>query len=103
MAYGQYKELGLNHGSSAGFPVPIKLAPIFPMSDTVLTNRGLSELYMIKKLPDGSYERTFFRQIFVSDAGKTCDMSTPATPKDCLGKLQMTRLVSCDTLRGSTL
>jgi hypothetical protein len=39
---------------------------------------------MIKKLPDGSYERTFFRQIFVSDAGKACDMSTPATPKNCL-------------------
>lgn len=103
--YGQYKELWLNHGSSAGFPVPMKLPPIFPTatfpgSNAELINRGLSDLYMIKKLPDGSYERTFFRQIFVSDAGKACDMSTPATPKNCLWKLQMARLVSCDTLKG---
>ncbi len=67
----------------------MKLPPIFPTatfpgSDPDIANRGLSDLYMIKKLPDGSFERTFFRQIFVSDAGKACDMSNPATPKNCL-------------------
>ncbi len=33
MAYGQYREIGFNYGSLAGFAAPIKLPPIFPKND----------------------------------------------------------------------
>ena len=36
MAYGQYATLGLNYGSGAGFPTPMKLPPIFPTDNTEL-------------------------------------------------------------------
>lgn len=36
MAYGQYATLGLNYGSGAGFPTPMKLPPIFPTDNAEL-------------------------------------------------------------------
>lgn len=67
MAYGQYKEIGFNHNSLSGYPTPIKLPPIFPAADIDLNNEGTSELYLIKKLPSGTYERTYFRHIYIQD------------------------------------
>ncbi len=101
MAYGQYREIGLNYASLARFASPIKLPPIFPASDVELTTQGTSELYLIKKLPDGSYERTYFRHIFEQDplfvaTTTTCVPSTSLV--GCIGKIQMTRLISCDSL-----
>lgn len=101
MAYGQYREIGLNYASLARFASPIKLPPIFPATDTVLNNEGTSDLYLIKKLPNGSYERTYFRHIFEQDpifkgTTKVCNPATSLTA--CIGKIQMTRLVSCDSL-----
>jgi hypothetical protein len=99
MAYGQYLELGFNYASRTGFPTPMKLPPIFPMNNTVLNNEGMSDLYLIKKLPNNTYERTYFRHVYVQDP------SFPVTTKPCnpsinlqwcLGKIQMTKLVSCD-------
>jgi hypothetical protein len=69
MAYGQYRELGLNYASLARYASPIKLPPIFPANDTVLklNSEGASDLYLIKKLTDGSYERTYFRHVYQTD------------------------------------
>ena len=39
MSYGQYRMLGVNYNSLAGFPTPMKLPPIFPLSDTELRNK----------------------------------------------------------------
>lgn len=101
MAYGQYRELGFHYNSLSGYAAPIKLPPIFPAGDTILNNQGMDNLYLIKKLPSGIYERTYFRHVFIQDPStpisqKVCD---PSTSKDgCLGKIQMTRLISCDSL-----
>jgi prepilin-type N-terminal cleavage/methylation domain-containing protein len=94
--YWQYEALSLNHGSVAtlGYATPNKLPPILVNP----TPTELSELYLVKKLLNGMYERTFFRHIQVSYPGKTCDL---ITWKDCLGKLQMTRLISCADIDGN--
>lgn len=61
---------------------------------------GLPELYLIKKLPDGSYERTYFRHVYEEDPNYdyTKNPCTPPALDYCIGKIQMTRLVSCDNL-----
>lgn len=101
VAYGQYAELGFNYSSQAGFATPMRLPPIFPRENELLNTEWFDELYLIKKLPNNSFERTFFRHIFIQDP------STPVSYKECkpeegtqgcLGKIQMTRLISCDTL-----
>jgi len=52
MAYGQYREIGFNYASAAGYPTPIKLPPIFPENDANINpDEGTSDLYLIKKLP----------------------------------------------------
>lgn len=99
LAYGQYRELGFDYNSLSGFPTPIKLPPIFPPGDP-LNDTGTSDLYLIKKLPNGTYERTYFRHVLVQDpftppAVQACNTATGA---GCLGKIQMARLVSCDNL-----
>jgi hypothetical protein len=102
MAYGQYREIGFNYASAAGYPTPIKLPPIFPENDANINpDEGTSDLYLIKKLPSGTYERTYFRHIYVQDPSIETSRITcnPATSLDgCLGKIQMARLVSCDSL-----
>jgi len=53
-------------------------------------------------MPDGSYERIYFRHIFIQDPNKdeTTDPCKPNINTDnCLGKIQMTRLKSCDNLK----
>jgi prepilin-type N-terminal cleavage/methylation domain-containing protein len=99
MSYGQYRTLGLNYNSPAGFPTPMKLPPIFPFSNTELHNKWMSELYLIKKLPDNSFERMYFRHIYTQDPLRTDLVCMPTVSIAwCLGKIQMTRLKSCDTL-----
>lgn len=99
MAYGQYATLGLNYGSGAGFPTPMKLPPIFPTDNAELRESWISDLYLIKKLPDNSFERTYFRHVFIQDPDKSTPVCNPETSlAGCLWKIQMTRLVSCDTL-----
>jgi prepilin-type N-terminal cleavage/methylation domain-containing protein len=102
MWYGQYREIGLNYGSLSGYPTPIKLPPIFPSTNMELNSAGISDLYLIKKLPSGTYERTYFRHVYIQDPSTaldkaTCDPSS-TTLTGCLGKIQMTRLISCDSL-----
>jgi hypothetical protein len=67
-----------------------------------LNSAGISDLYLIKKLPSGTYERTYFRHVYIQDPSTaldkaTCDPSS-TTLTGCLGKIQMTRLISCDSL-----
>lgn len=102
MGYGQYREIGFNYNSGTGYPTPIKLPPIFPPNDLDLNSKGTSDLYLIKKLPGGTYERTYFRHVYVQDPSTavsvaTCDPSS-TTLEGCLWKIQMTRLISCDSL-----
>ncbi|MBP6921482.1 type II secretion system protein [Candidatus Gracilibacteria bacterium] len=102
MAYGQYSELGVNHGSLAGFATPMKLPPIFPINNLDLRDKGMGDLYLIKKLPDNSFERTYFRHIYIQDPSRSTPVCDPETSMTgCLGKIQITRLVSCDTLPSS--
>lgn len=99
-AYWQYASLAYDYSSA--LPSPIKLPSILPRETTPVWDiawDGLPELYLIKKIPDGSYERVFFRHIFIQDPTKDaakspCDPSVSRT--NCLGKIQMTRLKSCD-------
>lgn len=101
MAYGQYAQLGFNYNSRAGFPTPMRLPPIFAPDNLELRTQGMSELYLIKKLTDSTYERTYFRHIYIQDptTDESVKVCAPETDiSGCLGKLQMTRLVSCDTL-----
>ncbi len=102
MAYGQYREIGFNYASAAGYPTPIKLPPIFPENDpNINPDEGTSDLYLIKKLPSGTYERTYFRHIYVQDPAIEASRiaCNPATSLNgCLGKIQMARLISCDSL-----
>jgi len=106
MAYGQYREIGYNYASLSGYPTPMRLPPIFPPDSTSseLQTKWISDLYLIKKLPDGSYERTYFRHVYVQDPSIATAI-TPCTPdrdlNGCLGKIQMTRLISCDGLPSS--
>ncbi len=59
----------------------------------------MGDLYLIKKLPDNSFERSYFRHIYIQDPSRATPVCSPATSvTGCLGKIQMTRLVSCDTL-----
>mgnify|MGYP000523485750 FL=1 len=65
-----------------------------------INTNGIPELYLIKKLPDGSYERTYFRHVYEEDpnydyAKNPC---TPPALEYCIGKIQMARLVSCDNV-----
>ncbi len=102
MGYGQYREIGFNYNSGAGYPTPIKLPPIFPASDVTLNSEGISDLYLIKKLPSGTFERTYFRHVYIQDPSTdvsvaTCSPSSTSL-EGCLWKIQMTRLISCDSL-----
>lgn len=102
MGYGQYREIGFNYNSGTGYPTPIKLPPIFPVNDVTLNSEGISDLYLIKKLPSGTFERTYFRHVYVQDPSTdvsvaTCSPSSTSL-EGCLWKIQMTRLVSCDSL-----
>ena len=97
-AYGQYRELAFNYGSS--LPSPIKLPSILPINDAnlpTLATEGIPELYLIKKLTDGSYERTYFRQVYINPDPKAPCASGQL--QNCLWVLQMTRLVSCDRMK----
>ncbi len=102
MAYGQYREIGFNYASAAGYPTPIKLPPIFPENDpNINPDEGTTDLYLIKKLPSGTYERTYFRHVYVQDPSIEANylVCNPASSLDgCLGKIQMARLTSCDSL-----
>ena len=102
MAYWQYREIGFNYKSAAGYPTPIKLPPILPENDpNIKPEEGMSDLYLIKKLPSGTYERTYFRHVYVQDPAIEASRLTcnPATSLDgCLWKIQMARLISCDSL-----
>ena len=89
--YGQYRALWLKYTLDT-YPLPIPLPDIIPDTPPLLQNEWLPELYLIKKLTDGSYERTFFRHVFIDDSG-SCD---PSSGDWCLGKIQMTKLKSCD-------
>lgn len=81
MAYGQYKEIGFNHNSLSGYPTSIKLPPIFPITDISLNSEGISDLYLIKKLPSGVYERTYFRHVYVQDPSTETERAT-CNPND---------------------
>jgi prepilin-type N-terminal cleavage/methylation domain-containing protein len=99
MGYGQYSTLGVNYRSGSGFPTPMRLPPIFPEGNTEIRNKWMGDLYLIKKLPDNSFERSYFRHTYIQDPTQANPVCTPATSVTwCLGKIQMTRLVSCDTL-----
>ena len=67
MGYGQYREIGFNYNSGTGYPTPIKLPPIFPVNDVTLNSEGIGDLYLIKKLPSGTFERTYFRHVYIQD------------------------------------
>lgn len=99
--YGQYRELGFDYSSY--LPAPTKLPSIFPTTIGSINPslRGIPELYLIKKLPDGSYERVYFRHIFSQDLSPNMPPCTdPWVNKDgCIGKLQMTKLRSCDIVK----
>ncbi len=103
-AYRQYRELGFNYGPN--LPVPTRLPSVFPAngaqpgSMTKINEHGLPELYLIKKLPDGSFERTYFRHIYEEDPNYdyATNPCTPPAMEYCIGKIQMTRLVSCDNI-----
>lgn len=102
MGYGQYREIGFNYNSGTGYPTPIKLPPIFPVNDATLNSEGISDLYLIKKLPSGTFERTYFRHVYIQDPSTdvsvaTCSPSSTSL-EGCLWKIQMTRLISCDSL-----
>jgi hypothetical protein len=102
MGYGQYREISFNYNSGTGYPTPIKLPPIFPASDVTLNSEGISDLYLIKKLPSGTFERTYFRHVYIQDPSTdvsvaTCSPSSTSL-EGCLWKIQMTRLISCDSL-----
>lgn len=120
--YGQYAALAYNYLDPVGFPMPIKLPPIFTSTDSIqvaqrdtttgglsfttenITDVGLPELYLIKKNLDNTYTRTYFRHVYVDDTFVTSPTCNPTStnPADningCLGKIQMLRLESCDTL-----
>lgn len=98
MGYGQYSVLWYNSSSLSGFPTPMKLPPIFPLIGTDLREKWISDLYLIKKLPDRSFERTYFRHILVQNPESDTPLCDPKTGKWCQWKIQMTRLISCDTL-----
>ncbi len=101
LAFGQYAELGFNYASLTWFPTPMRLPPIFPLTNDTLNTRGLDELYLIKKLPDSTYERIFFRHILIQDPTLSKDIKECDPTVDtqwCLWKIQMTRLVSCDRI-----
>ncbi len=96
LAYGQYATLGFNHSSSLGFPHPIKLPPVL---ESPFDTTGLWELYLIKRLPNNSLERTFFRHVLVPEDPSNPSLCDPDVSRNnCRGKIQMTRLVSCDTM-----
>jgi hypothetical protein len=76
MGYGQYREIGFNYNSGAGYPTPIKLPPIFPASDVTLNSEGISDLYLIKKLPSGTFERTYFRHVYIQDPSTDVSVAT---------------------------
>lgn len=99
--YGQYRELAFDYSTS--LPNPIKLPSIYPDSTTPWTNfssEGLPELYLIKKMPDGTFERTYFRHIFIGESSDSKNICDPAiSTKNCLGKIQMTRMKSCDIFK----
>ncbi len=99
--YGQYRELTFDYSTS--LPNPIKLPSIYPDSTTPWTNfasEGLPELYLVKKMPDGTSERTYFRHVFVAESSDPKNICDPAiSAKNCLGKIQMTRMKSCDIFK----
>lgn len=111
--YGQHEALAFNYDDPVGYPVPIQLPPVFKLDAQItqvnvfdrsatalipqdIPNIWLPELYLIKKNLDGTYERTYFRHVYVDDVdvAGTC---APATSIDgCLGKIQITKLTDCD-------
>ena len=104
-AYRQYREIAFDYSSY--LPSPTKLPSIFPTNTptTKMDTEWIPELYLIKKLPDGSYERVYFRHVFAQDPFPniaTCTNPTTQT-KWCIGKVQMTKLRSCDILKSDNV
>lgn len=51
-------------------------------------------------MPDGTSERTYFRHVFVAESSDPKNICDPAiSTKNCLGKIQMTRMKSCDIFK----